>query len=200
MINDRVIYCNCMEEIKKRIMSINAIRSKKLSTLYSATNIEFICLQTRKILELIALSSISANKEEYARQYEKFASHWNAKRILSDIEKVNPSFYPVPTIQIFDKETGRPTSIKKVESGYLTKEEFPDVYDKCSEVLHSSNPYGIRIKYGEFEKLIPEWQSKIMRLLNFHVIQLIDSKLQLWVLMHTEKDRKVHAYLFECIS
>jgi len=189
-----------MEEIKKRMLAISTIRSKKFTTSYSATNIEFICLQIRKILELVALSSISANKEEYARQYEKFASHWNAKRILSDIEKVNPSFYPVPHIQIIDKETGRPVRTKKVESGYLTKDEFPDVYDKCSEVLHSSNPYGTQINYDEFEKLIPEWQFKIMRLLDFHVIQLIDSKLQLWILMHPEDDGKVHAYLFERIN
>jgi hypothetical protein len=186
-----------MEEIKRRIHAINTILSKKYTTAFPATNIEFLCLQIRKILELIALASMAVNKEEYAKQHEKFASDWKAKRILNDIEKVNPSFYPVPTKQIIDKETEKVIATEKIEGGYLTKEEFSDVYDKCSKVIHSSNPYGTQTNYGEFEKLIPEWQSKIMRLLNHHEIQLIDRDYHLKVVMQSEKDGRVHAATFQ---
>jgi len=200
MSDDITKYCDCMEEIKRRTRAITTILSKKYTTAFPATNIEFLCLQIRKILELIALASIAANKEEYARQYKKFANHWNAKRILNDIEKVNPSFYPVPGRQIIDRETGKVVEVKKLKGGYLTKDEFSDVYDKCSEVIHSSNPYGTQTDYSEFEKLIPEWNLKITNLLNHHQIQLIDSKYQLWVLMQSKDDGRVHAFTFQRVD
>jgi hypothetical protein len=200
MNDDAIKYCNCMEEIKKRIHAITTILNKKYTTTYLATNIEFSCLQIRKILELIALASIAANKTEYAEQYQKFSSHWNAKRILEDIEKINPQFYPVPGKQIIDQNTGKVLKIELIESGFLTKEEFPYVYDKCSEVIHSSNPYGASVNLDEFDSLIPEWNEKIIKLLNHHQIQLIDSDLQLWVLMNSKNDGKVHTFIFKLVD
>lgn len=191
--NDDIIkYCKCMEEIKKRTHAITTILNKKHTTAYQATNREFCCLQIRKILELIALASIAANKAEYAKQYNKFFKHWNAKRILKDIEKINPEFYPVPSDQVIDSNTGKVSELKLIESGFLTKEEFIDVYDKCScQVIHSSNPYDAPVNFDEFDNLIPEWTAKIIRLLQHHQIQLIDSHLQLWVLMKSKEDGKV---------
>jgi hypothetical protein len=189
-----------MEEIKRRTHAITTIINKKYSTAYPATNIEFICLQLRKILELIALASIAANKEEYAKQYKKFADHWNAKRILQDIEKINPMFYPIPGKQIIDESTGKVVEVKKIENGYLTKEEFPEVYDKCSQLIHSSNPYGTQVNLEEYDTLVTEWNDKIIKLLNHHQIQLIDSQLQLWVLMQSKDDGKVHAFTFQRVD
>jgi len=193
-------YCNCMEEIKRRTHAINTILTNECSTAYPATNIEFLCLQIRKILEMIALASIVANKDEYSKQYQKFSTHWNAKRILKDIESINPDFYPVPGTQIVDQNTGKVDRIKKIEEGFLTKEEFPEVYNKCSELIHSANPYGTQIDFKEFEKLIPLWNQKIIKLLNHHEIQLIVSKLQLWVLMQSKTDGRAHAYIFERVE
>lgn len=195
--HDKEIYCDCMEEIKKRMLAITDMLTKKCTTRFPATNIEFMCLQMRKILELIALASIAINKEEYARQDEKFATRWNAKRILEDIEKINPYFYPIPTKQIIDEKTGKVVQTEKIESGYLTKDEFPDVYNKCSEVIHSSNPYGTQTDYRELEKLIPEWKTKIMHLLNHHEIQLIDRDYHLKVMMKSKNDGRVHAFTFQ---
>ena len=193
-------YCGCMEEIKRRTTAINTILKKECTTAYPATNIEFLCLQIRKILELIALASIVANKKEYAKQYKKFANHWNAKRILTDIEKINPSFYPIPGRQIIDSKTGKVIQIKNIDKGFLTKEEFPAVYDKCSEVIHSSNPYRTQADLKEFDRLIPEWNKKIIKLLNHHQIQLIDSELQLWILMQSKDDGKAHAFIFQRVD
>ena len=211
MNDDAIKYCNCMEEIKKRIHAITTILNKKYTTTYLATNIEFSCLQIRKILELIALASIAANKTEYAEQYQKFSSHWNAKRILEDIEKIILFFVCIwvfytsrkdgqQTEQIIDQNTGKVLKIELIESGFLTKEEFPYVYDKCSEVIHSSNPYGASVNLDEFDSLIPEWNEKIIKLLNHHQIQLIDSDLQLWVLMNSKNDGKVHTFIFKLVD
>lgn len=108
-------YANCMEEIKLRTFSIKLIMEKEKTTGFLYTDIEFICLQFRKILELISLANLSANKEQYAKQYIKFKTHWNAKKILEDIKKINPNFYPKPTEQIIDQKTGKVKEIKDIK-------------------------------------------------------------------------------------
>ena len=60
--------------------------------------VETICLQFRKILEKIMLMSLVANKEAYAEQNAKFAKHYHAERIMRDLERINPDFYPVPNL------------------------------------------------------------------------------------------------------
>ena len=48
-------YCTLMNEVKKRIHAITDMAKGHTSTLYQSTNIEFMCLQIRKILELISM-------------------------------------------------------------------------------------------------------------------------------------------------
>ncbi|WP_027088944.1 hypothetical protein [Thomasclavelia saccharogumia] len=62
--------------------------------------IETVCLQFRKIFEKIALMLLVANKESYAEQNDKFVKHYHTKRILNDLERINPDFYPVPTKRV----------------------------------------------------------------------------------------------------
>jgi hypothetical protein len=193
-------YCKSMEEVKRRTIAIKTILNKNHTTAYRATNIEFVCLQIRKILELIALGSIVANKDEYARQHEKFAKHWHATRILDDVEELNPQFYPIPVRQVFDPKAKKVIGTVDISEGYLTREDFVNVYDRCSEILHAANPFGDGIDYAPIEQSIPIWLSKIKTLLDHHQIQLLNEKEQLWVLMEAKSDKKVHAYIFERID
>lgn len=43
------------------------------------------------------MASLVANKEQNEILFRKFFKHQKAKRILNDIEKINPELYPVPT-------------------------------------------------------------------------------------------------------
>src|ERR1700688_4080893 len=95
MPTDDEIYCNCMEELKHRIAVICSVLNGSISTTYPMFDSELMHLQFRKSLELIAFSSLTANKAVYSAAFEKFASHWNAKRMLEDLEEVNTDFYPV---------------------------------------------------------------------------------------------------------
>jgi hypothetical protein len=101
------LYCDLMEEVKKRTSEIKGCFDGRVNNLYQATTIECAALQLRKILELIALSSLVAHKKEYAKQYPKFASNWHAERILRDIEKINKDFYPRPIKEVL---SARPES------------------------------------------------------------------------------------------
>jgi hypothetical protein len=191
--DDAEKYERCMREIRLRT---NAIEFQaRCRPMYKATTIEFACLQIRKILELIALGSLVANKEEYAKQREKFSRDGRAKRILEDIEKINPQFYPYPSKQVIDQKTNKVIEVVPITDGYLTREEFPEVYDACSKALHAANPYGDEIEYASLERSIPIWLSKITKLLNHHQIQLLDKNQQLWVIMKG-KDDKPHTYIF----
>jgi len=199
MINEEYLnkYAECMEEIKKRMKVVRAFTDGSANAIYKQTTAESTCLQIRKILELIALSSLVANKEAYAKSRKKFATDWHAKRILSDINTINPDFYPVPTRQILDSSGKKVIEVKKIESGFLTKNGFEKIYDRCGGLLHASNPFSKSKDIDNFLKLVPKWMDKIKNLLNHHQVQLIQSDLQLWVLMQAEKDGKVHVTLFQ---
>ncbi len=174
-------YLTCMEEIKIRAAAINQIITKETTTTFPATNIEFCCLQIRKILELIALSSISANKEEYVRQHANFLKHYKAKEILKCVEKVNPNFYPTPGPDHNEIQ------------GYLSRQDFEKVYDACNPLLHAVNPYGLAIDYAQVEKQIPEWLTKIKTLLKRHYVHLIHKDHQLWVIMQSPQNGRSQA-------
>jgi len=89
-------YCGLMAEIKKRTAVIDAFTDGIVHAVYKATTIESIYLQFRKVLELIALGSLVANKDVFSAVYQDFAKYWNAELLVKDIERLNPRFYPRP--------------------------------------------------------------------------------------------------------
>jgi hypothetical protein len=197
---DQIVYANCMDEIKRRTDAVHAILRGPYSTLYPITNVEFVCLQIRKILELIALASLASHKEEFARQHQKFAEMWKAKKILDDLEKLNPGFYPVPTEQVLDSKSGKVLEVRPIAKPCLTKADSAEVCQRCSSILHAENPYGPPKQLPQIEAGIPIWMEKIKNLLNHHHVQLFSSKHQLWVVMKAKTDGRVHVHLFERID
>ena len=190
-------YADCMEEIKKRTEVVHGFLRRELHAKYLQTTVESICLQIRKILELIALASLVANKAEYEKQRKNFHRDWNAKRILETLDKANPQFYPYPSEQVISPETGKVVEAKRITSGYLSRTDYEALYDECSEILHASNPFsGEQQEIQAFLDKTPEWMEKIQVLLNHHHVQLIDERVQLWVLMQAKSDGKVHVTEF----
>lgn len=186
-------YIACMEDVKRRLEVIGSFLAKTKTTGYLITDAEFLCLQFRKVLELIALSSLAAHHHEYESIHANFSSHWNAKRIIEAIEKINQAFYPVPGIQVRDIKTGKVEKVKPKLDGYLTKEDFIQVFDTCCKMLHTENIYNK--KHQNIDTLFsqfPEWHRKVIELLNHHQVQLMNPDLQLWVIMQEESDGKVH--------
>jgi hypothetical protein len=190
-----------MEEIKSRLTAAWAIFGNNTHTTpFRATNVEFACLQIRKILELIALASLSANKDEYSKQHANFFKHWKAKAILEAVEKVNPSFYPVPVQGESGGTNEKVRGFKMRTVGFLTKDDFSTIYDICSQTLHASNPYGAKIDYGHLEKEIPCWLEKIKALLNDHMVLLIDKTESILVIMRSEEDGKAKGTILKKID
>ena len=78
-------------------------------------------LQVRKILELVALSSLVANSKLYTKTYEDFARHYNAELILRDLERINSDFYPRPVTQSKSEQPG-------VDHHLVLLDELDDTY------------------------------------------------------------------------
>jgi hypothetical protein len=186
-----------MEEIKRRTLVAQGLTDGHCFTYYKATSIESTYLQFRKVLELIALASLVANKEHYAREQEKFANHWHAARILRDLAAINENFYPVPGKQIKDPRSGKVVAVDSIKEGYLTKDDFIELYESCGKILHADNPYGDITDLEKYEHDAPVWFDKIRTLLNHHQIQLVDSDVQIWCMMQAENDGGVHAFVMQ---
>jgi hypothetical protein len=174
-INLAKIYSTCMEEIKIRINIILTFNDGKLTTGSDVTNIEFVCLQFRKVLELIALASIAPNKEEYSKQ--------------------RPDFYPIPIVQAPHPLNEPIKHFEKFDGNFLKRDDFEQFYDSLGGKLHASNPFGAESDWDKTRKQFGKWSKKIINLLNVHLIKLIDTT-QIWVVfMKHHEDGKVHTII-----
>lgn len=193
---DIVMYCNVMEEIKQRTSVIDFFLVGKGHALYEPTTLESIGLQIRKILELIAMASLVANKKEYEKVYSNFASAWNAEYLLKDLERVNADFYPKPVVEKPSDNPEVKNHLEDRSNDYLTKKEFIKVYKKCGAIMHASNPMGRKIGYEYYKKSFPEWRQKIINLLNNHQIRLLGHRGFYLIHIKENRDDKVHFYEF----
>lgn len=194
--SDIIQYCNLMEEIKRRTAVVSAFGSGGAAALYKAATIESAYLQLRKILELIALGSLVANKNEFSKVYGDFSKCWNARYLFKDIERINPDFYPHPIVEVPSKQPGARMEWQDKKEGFLTKKEFLKLYEKCGAIMHAGNPYGSQVDYGYYEKNIQSWIDKVIGLLNSHTIRLFNDPNLYLVHMKEDRDDKVHHYVF----
>ena len=189
-------YRNLMIEVKNRISSVDFFLTGKGHALFPATTTESIALQLRKILELIAFGSLVANKEVYAAAYQRFASHWKARLILKDLERVNPDFYPQPLVEVPSHDRRVVHELRNRQPDYLTKDEFENAYERCAALLHAENPYGSRLDYEYYRQKLPDWRVQIVNLLNNHMIRLVNQDSFYIVHMREDRDDTVHYYKF----
>jgi hypothetical protein len=179
MANDILVYCNCMDRVRHHVSIAHSVFDGKIDAGHRDLNAELIFLHFRKALEEIAFASLSANRERYSAARAGFANEWNARRMLSFIDKVNPNFYPIPLKQPREIASGR-KHFDRVEDGYLTREDFETLYDGSAEVMHCRNPYTPGDPTINVKHTVDEWSRRIKALLGWHFVQLIDVE-GLWV-------------------
>lgn len=188
-------YMEYVREIKQRV---DITSDFYLVDEVSIFNAEVCALQLRKILELIALSSLVANKTAYNTISKKLQKEWNAKKIIAELEKINPCFYPHPIKHDFEKKS--PDTEEWVdESEYLTKADFINLYNVTSEILHTPNfkKKNFINKIENFWKNIDMYLNKIIRLTNRYQVQLLETVL-LFVIIDENGGVTVHTA--ECLN
>jgi hypothetical protein len=158
---------------------LQAFIRKEITSLYLQATIESEALQLRKLLELISYSSLIAHKQAYKAVRSDIAKDWHADRILSKIEEVNPLAYPIPTDGV---ENG---TWNVIRGGYLTRKQFSTLYKRCNAVLHSKNPFAQESASAlAFHRKVPEYTSRIEKLLTEHRVRLPGSQDQIHVIAH----------------
>lgn len=190
------LYAEQMREVKRRMEVIDYFLLAGGHALYKPTTIESMCLQVRHVLELIAFASLCANHDAYSKTHKDFASHWNAELLLRDLGRLNPDFYPVPKIEMPSPDPCIKNQLDDLKEGFLTKEEFVTAYKKCGAMMHARNPYGSKTGHHYFEKVLPVWREKIVKLLNNHTVK-VSGHPGFWLIhMHEAGDDEVHYYEF----
>lgn len=159
-----------MWECRYRVETLRDFTSGKTHCTYLQTTIEAEALQLRKLLELIAFSSLVSYQEAYRSVRNDIAKDWHAARILRKIESINPEFYLVP-IDGSDRKGWH-----RVQGGYLTRKQFERLYDKCGAMLHSQNPFSKGKSSLAFHKKVPEYLDRIETLLSEHLVELAESR------------------------
>jgi hypothetical protein len=196
----RDLYCELMEEIKRRISVISDVTSGK-TPLPKIVAYETCYLQLRMICELIALACLAAHGDLLKTTGRRLNKEYNVDRIIKQLERLHPSFYPIPTRQIRNPITGQVDSTQRIDTDFLTKDDLLTLYGKCGNILHKGNLK--KILSGTIDGLdfegIRKWATRIVNLLNHHQIQLIHEDHMFWVLMRGE-DGRVHGALMQAIG
>lgn len=196
---DRQKYADCMSHIRYRLIVIDRFLSRQTTTGYEISDMESICLQFRKVFELIAMASLCPNRKKCAEVKKRFDRLWEAAKILKFVESLNPHFYPVPVTRTFgdtDPPRGVQGSVSHIADGFLNREELIDAHGRCGRLLHAENPYRNRFDppdewFGRFQ----EWKEKTRKLLSLHNIQPVDTSDQWWIDMRFDQDRSPQVFL-----
>lgn len=171
--------------IKQRLDIIDRFIKLELTTWIVGCDVEFVCLQFRKLLEQIAMLSLVAHFEEYSKIQKQFATQWNAKKILKELEQLNKYYYPIAA-KINQDDRGKFID-PILDTDVLTKDNFLELYQKTSEVIHAENPYIQDPKLPRpIEATFEGWHKKIHNLIDSHVIVLYNMDYTLFGSLHND--------------
>ena len=192
-------YAAQMDEISRRLESIKTISEISVEKLYLPVVTECIYLQFRKILELIAMSSLVANSQamqKMNRSIRKLGNQWNGDTILKQVQRINQDFYPVPIVERELHNSIAKTELVEKQESFLTRKDFSLPYNLCGSLMHADNPLGGTTDYTKLWNEGPEWESKIIELLSCHKIRLVGQDGFYLVHLREQRDRRAHVYEF----
>jgi hypothetical protein len=157
--------------VRQRLFIIDKFIKLEITTGIVGPDVECVCLQFRKLLEQIAMLSLIAHIEKYSEVQTRFASQWNAKKILKELEELNENYYPIPA-KISEDERGKFID-PILKTDFLSKADFLELYQICSSIIHAENPYVEHPKTPRpIEATFRKWYDKVYNLISSHVLVL----------------------------
>lgn len=190
-------YISVMKEIELRIEVITLFLSGRRDAHYVPPTTESIGLQFRKVFELVAFASLAANRDEYSSVYSDFEEHWEAAKLVKNLRKMNPNFYPKPVVEVPSEDPRALHALKNRDPDYLTEAELVEAHGRCGALMHAANPFATAIDYPFYQRNFPIWLTRVMNLLNNHQIQLLGDPGFWLVHMKEQSDDEVHWYRFQ---
>jgi hypothetical protein len=191
-------YAATMKEIKLRTEAINLFLSGEREVRYIPTTVETIGLQFRKVFELIAFASLTANRDQYSSVYANFAKHWEVAKLLKNLRRINPEFYPKPVLEVQSNQPGVLHELKDRDPDYLTQDELIVAHGRCGALMHAANPFAAPVDYAFYQKNFSVWMTRTINLLNNHKVHLLgDSGYWHFHMQEEGKGNEVSYYRFE---
>lgn len=178
------IYQNLMVEAKERIASINLLTGDQRG-IPSPIVREFDILQIRMLCEIVGLACLVAHGELVDLAPANLKKQYAPGQIFAALGDLHDDFYPVPMTP--QKVKGGWHFAEYEGAPYATKEELPQIWAKCGDVLHRGSLKNlIKAKnavQNEFADVV-EWGQKIANLLNNHRIVTLGNEYAFVTLLH----------------
>lgn len=168
----RNIYLKQINEALERLNASEVYyeRYKKTDEIYE---MDSCVLQLRKTLECIAFAAIAPNRKAYEQfRNTDFTKDFNAKKITTQLNRINKHFYPKPLLPAVRGKDNVWNHAKK-ENGFLTQKKFEKVYDRLGKYLHADNPWGNDKGLSNLANEYPSFVKQIHGLLALHVTSII---------------------------
>jgi hypothetical protein len=208
-------YQGFMYSIKARSLALErASDLYKEGRLYTWETESFGYLMVRMVCELIALACLTANHEVPKIRLGKMREEWSAGKILAELEKLHPDFYPQPHYPLVDVEgnviklgadledgqTLSPHMTPLQEEEYLTKDELVALVGRCGARLHvGPTKHLFKSRDADFH-LISDGMKKIENLLRNHKIAFYDPNYFIWTYMEQERGADPESWLLSSAS
>jgi hypothetical protein len=190
-----VLYANLMEEVKIRISAIDAGTSG-LVRLQAPFIREFCFLQIRMICELIALGCLAAHGD--ITTSTKLRKEWAADKIMEELEKLHPEFFPRAMRQGRDADNHH--TMEPVD-GTLTKPQLLKLYHECGEVLHRGSIKKLLKANIPIQVNFPEITARAQKLndlLEVHIVSMLGGDMHfICVLRNASDGMKVQVAIAE---
>jgi len=190
-----LMYCAGMEQVKLRLAGIDSILKGHSTVVGIDTQSELLAIQFRKTLEHIAFGSLLANRAKYSAAYADYAKHWRAKDLLRNLSSINPGFYPTP-LKAHVVQADGTKHFPEVKSGFLTQDQFTDLYTDCNSMLHTRNPFTLKKPKVVSPQSATKWIKLIKGLLKIHLAKLVDQSDGWLIHMNFDSNHPVEAALF----
>ncbi|TXT35210.1 MAG: hypothetical protein FD135_5033 [Comamonadaceae bacterium] len=140
------LYRDHMIEVKRRFRAIDRILgAKKPRTLTAEFDDEFMWLQLRQIVELVAYSAIAADEERYAALRQEQGKNADYRvdskpaKVLKHLSQISPHFLPKSLGVMVTQADGTKHFERGPEVAVL--ERFLDIHDTAGQHLHAINPF-----------------------------------------------------------
>lgn len=140
-------YHTAMVEVKRRLRTIlRILGAQNRRRPATEDDIEFMWLQVRKIVELVAFAGVSPDAPRYARlrgddsDGTGYAHRWRVYEILACLANMTDHFLPIPISGVRVMEDGRWQFDAGKEQEVL--ERFFQIYERACEHLQVPSPFG----------------------------------------------------------
>lgn len=179
-------YLPLMHEVVIRIELVAHACEGKLNLLPPYAR-EYAYLQFRYICELIALGCLQLHGDLPLASKKATQKQWNAEKIMKMLEGDYKHCFPQSVIR--EKNANRHNIKANAKPNALTLKEFKKLYIECGEVLHRGTVRSIKASFLEndhdYQKII-DWQTKLVDLMNEHLIGRAKGKSFYLVSLKTE--------------